>query len=272
MFKIGNIPISLDSPFFVIAGPCVIEGKKICLDIAKELVEISKRTKVKIIFKASFDKANRSSIYGFRGIGKADGLRVLQQVDKETKLPILTDVHEIDQVGPVSQIVDCLQIPAFLCRQTDLIVACAKTGKPINIKKGQFLSPWDMKNVVEKITSIGNKKILLTERGVSFGYKELVNDMKSIPIMKKLGCPVVFDATHSVQCPGSLGDKTGGRWEFSPILARSGVAAGANGLFVEVHPDPGHSKSDSATIMPIEWLEDLIIDCKKIYSIVRGSR
>lgn len=241
------------------------------MDIARRLVEISKRTKVKIIFKASFDKANRSSIYGFRGIGKAEGIKVLQKVKEETKLPILTDVHEVDQVGPVSQIVDCLQIPAFLCRQTDLIVACAKTGKPINIKKGQFLSPWDMKNVVEKIKYVGNKKILITERGTCFGYNQLINDMTSISRIQRHGWSVVFDATHSVQRPGALGAQSGGERAYAPILAKAAVAAGANGIFTEVHTHIEKSKSDTATIMPIEWLEDLIVQCKEIHKIVGGK-
>jgi 2-dehydro-3-deoxyphosphooctonate aldolase (KDO 8-P synthase) len=241
-FKIGNIDIGLDAPLFVIAGPCVIESKNICLDIADKLVKIAASSGVGMIFKASFDKANRSSLHSFRGPGLA---------------------------GIVSEVVDCLQVPAFLCRQTDLLCACGRTGKPVNIKKGQFLSPDEMKNAVEKVRACGNSQILLTERGTFFGYNRLVNDMTAIDTMKKLGCPVVFDATHSVQQPGGLGDASAGRQEMAPILAKAAVAAGANGLFIEVHTDPEKAKSDAASIMPIDWLEDLLEVCKKIFEVVR---
>ncbi len=269
-FKIADVEIGLDTPLFVMAGPCVIEGRDICLNIANQLVEIGRRVGVGIIFKASFDKANRSSLHSFRGPGLEKGLEILAAVRKETGLPVMTDVHEPPQAALVSEVVDCLQVPAFLCRQTDLLCACGRTGKPVNIKKGQFLSPDEMKNVVEKIRACDNEKIILTERGTFFGYNRLVNDMTGIGIMKRLGCPVVFDATHSTQEPGGLGDASGGRREMAPILAKAAIAAGANGLFIEVHTEPEKAKSDAASIMPIGWLEDLLKMCKAIFEIVRG--
>jgi 2-dehydro-3-deoxyphosphooctonate aldolase (KDO 8-P synthase) len=268
-FKIGNIEIGLDAPLFVMAGPCVIESRDICLDIAEDLVSIAAKTGVGIIFKASFDKANRTSLRSFRGPGLDKGLDILAEVRKETGLPVMTDVHEPSQAKIVSETVDCLQVPAFLCRQTDLICACAQTAKPVNIKKGQFISPDEMKNAVEKVRACGNSQITLTERGTFFGYNRLVNDMTAIDTMKKLGCPVVFDATHSVQQPGGLGDASAGRREMAPVLAKAAVAAGANGLFIEVHTEPEKAKSDAACIMPIDWLEDLLNVCKKILEIMR---
>jgi len=267
MFNIGNIKIEPNAGLFVIAGPCVIETEQICLDIATKLLDISKKTNVPIIFKASFDKANRSSIESFRGPGMEKGLAILDNIRKKTGMPILTDVHEVAQVAEVAKVVDCLQIPAFLCRQTDLLAACGKTGKPINVKKGQFMSPDEMKNAVEKIRSTSNEKIMLTERGTFFGYNRLVNDMTAIPAMKKYGCPVIFDATHSTQQPGGLGNASAGCREMSPVLAKSAVAAGADGLFLEVHTDPKNAKSDAATVMPIEWVENLLIKCSKIHNI-----
>jgi 2-dehydro-3-deoxyphosphooctonate aldolase (KDO 8-P synthase) len=268
-FKIGNVNIGLDVPLFVIAGPCVIESRDICLNIADKLVKIAVKSGVGMIFKASFDKANRSSLHSFRGPGLEKGLDILAAVRRETNLPVMTDVHEPGQAGIVSEVVDCLQVPAFLCRQTDLLFACGRTGKPVNIKKGQFLSPDEMKNAVEKVRSCGNSQIILTERGTFFGYNRLVNDMTAIVSMKKLGCPVVFDATHSTQQPGGLGDASAGRPEFAPILAKAAIAAGANGLFIEVHTTPDKAKSDAASIMPIDWLEDLLEVCKKIFEVVR---
>jgi 2-dehydro-3-deoxyphosphooctonate aldolase (KDO 8-P synthase) len=269
MFKIGNIKIESDGQLFVIAGPCVIETQATCLNIAEQLVHISKKTGIPIIFKASFDKANRSSIDSFRGPGMDKGLEILTKVKKETSLALLTDVHAPQQAAIAAEVVDCLQIPAFLCRQTDLLVACGKTGKPVNIKKGQFMSPEEMKNAVEKIRSTNNEKILLTERGTFFGYNHLVNDMTAIPAMKKLGCPVVFDATHSIQQPGGLGSASAGAREMAPVLAKAAIAAGADGLFLEVHTDPKNAKSDAASIIPIEWVEKLLISCKKIHEIAR---
>ena len=273
-FKIGDssvasVDVSLDGSLFVMAGPCVIEDEQLCLDIAKRLVEISDKTGIAMIFKASFDKANRTSMSSFRGPGLKKGLEILAEVRKQTNLPVMTDIHEVSQAKPASLVVDCLQVPAFLCRQTDLLCACAETNKPVSVKKGQFLSPKEMKNVVEKIRACGNEKIMLTERGTFFGYNRLVNDMTAIDTMKKLGCPVIFDATHSTQQPGGLGSASAGRREMAPILARAAIAAGANGLFLEVHTNPEKAKSDAACIMPIDWIQDLLISCKQIFDIVR---
>jgi 2-dehydro-3-deoxyphosphooctonate aldolase (KDO 8-P synthase) len=268
-FTIGNIEISLEAPLFVMAGPCVIESKAGCLSIARKLAEISRRTGVGIIFKASFDKANRSSVRSFRGPGLERGIEILAAVRRQTNLPVMTDVHEPSQAVPVAEVVDCLQIPAFLCRQTDLLCACARTGRPVNVKKGQFVSPDEMRNVVEKIHACKNRKIMVTERGTFFGYNRLVNDMTAIETMKKLGCPVVFDATHSTQQPGGLGSASAGRREMAPILAKAAIAAGANGLFIEVHTHPEKAKSDAACVMPIDWLEELLMICKKIFEAVR---
>jgi 2-dehydro-3-deoxyphosphooctonate aldolase (KDO 8-P synthase) len=270
-FKIKDVRIGLDAPLFLIAGPCVIESRQICLDIAGTLVRASRATGVPVIFKASFDKANRSSASSFRGPGIEEGLDILDAVRRETSLPILTDVHEPSQAARVAEVVDCLQIPAFLCRQTDLLVACAVTGKPVNIKKGQFVSPAEMKNAVDKVTSCGNGKVMLTERGTFFGYGRLVNDMTAIGDMRSLGCPVIFDATHSTQLPGGLGNASAGRPEMAPVLARAAVAAGADGLFLEVHPEPAKSGSDAACIMDISRLEDVLKVCKSVFEIVRSK-
>jgi 2-dehydro-3-deoxyphosphooctonate aldolase (KDO 8-P synthase) len=269
-FEIGNVKIGPDAALFVIAGPCVIESADLCLEIADKLVQIGTAVGVPIIYKASFDKANRSSISSFRGPGLTKGLKILAGVKKQTGLAVTTDVHEVAQVTDVAGVVDCLQVPAFLCRQTDLLTACAETGKPVNVKKGQFLSPLEMENVVQKIRSAGNEKILLTERGTFFGYNRLVNDMTALTVMKQLGCPVVFDATHSTQRPGGLGKATDGVREMAPILAKAAVAAGANGLFIEVHTHPENAKSDAACIMPVEWLAELLTACKKIFGIVKS--
>ena len=269
-FKIGSVPVGLNAPLFLMAGPCVIETKAISLDIANRLAEISSRTGIGIIYKASFDKANRSSISSFRGPGLEKGLEILAAIRDQTKLPVMTDVRLPEQAEIAASVVDCLQVPAFLCRQTDLLCACAETGKPVNVKKGQFLSPDEMRNVVEKIRNCGNDKILLTERGTFFGYNRLVNDMAAINTMKQLGCPVVFDATHSTQQPGGLGNASGGNRQLAPILAKAAIAAGANGLFLEVHTHPEQAKSDAATVMPIEWVEDLLVVCRKIFEVVGG--
>ena len=271
-FKIGKIEVGLDAPLFVMAGPCVIEDSGLCLDIANRLVDIGAKSNVGIIFKASFDKANRSSVHSFRGPGLEKGLEILAAVRESTGLPVMTDVHEPAQAAVAGEVVDCIQVPAFLCRQTDLLCACARTGKPVNIKKGQFLSPAEMKNVVEKVRSCDNEKIILTERGTFFGYNRLVNDMTSIEIMKRLGCPVVFDATHSTQQPGGLGDASAGRPEMAPVLARAAIAAGANGLFIEVHTEPEKAKSDAGSMIPIGWLEDLLKVCRQIFEIVSGKK
>ena len=271
-FKIGDVEIGLDAPLFVMAGPCVIESKTSCLDIADRVAKIGASSDVGVIFKASFDKANRSSISSFRGPGLKKGLEILAAVRRETNLPVMTDVHEPSQAGAVSEVVDCLQVPAFLCRQTDLLCACGRTGRPVNIKKGQFLSPDEMRNAVEKIRACGNERIIITERGTFFGYNRLVNDMTAIETMKKFGYPVVFDATHSTQQPGGLGNESAGRREMTPILAKAAIAAGANGLFIEVHTEPEKAKSDAACIMPVDWLEDLLKVCKEIFEIVRGKQ
>ncbi len=263
------VEISSGGDLFIMAGPCVIESEDICFDIAKNLKKIFDSLRMPFIFKASFDKANRSSIQSFRGPGLNDGLKILKNIRRELDIPVMTDIHEPAQAQKAAEIVDCLQIPAFLCRQTDLLVAAAETKKPLNIKKGQFLSPGEMKNVVEKVRACRNNDIMLTERGTFFGYNRLVNDMTGIELMKKLNCPVIFDATHSTQQPGGLGNASAGRREMAPVLARSAVAAGANGLFLEVHTEPENARSDAACIMPIEWVNDLVEDCRKIYDIVR---
>ncbi|UCG55631.1 MAG: 3-deoxy-8-phosphooctulonate synthase [Phycisphaerales bacterium] len=270
-FKIGEVKVGLDTRLFVMAGPCVIESETSCLTIADRLVEIADRTNVPIVFKASFDKANRTSISSFRGPGLQEGLKTLAAVRRRTGLPVMTDVHEPGQAAPVSEVVDCLQVPAFLCRQTDLLCACAQTHKPVSVKKGQFLSPNEMKNVVEKIRACNNEKIILTERGTFFGYNRLVNDMTAIETMKQLGYPVVFDATHSTQQPGGLGTASAGRREMAPVLSKAAVAAGANGLFLEVHSEPEKAKSDAASILPLDWVEDLLEVCKEIFEVVRGT-
>jgi len=270
-FTIGSVKIGLGRPLFLMAGPCVIETQQLCLQIGRHLADVAARLQIGIIFKASFDKANRSSVSSFRGPGLARGLQILAAVRDKTCLPVMTDVHEPGQAEAVAEVVDCLQVPAFLCRQTDLLVACARTGRPINVKKGQFLSPDEMTNVVQKIRSCGNDKILLTERGTFFGYNRLINDMTAIPAMKALGCPVVFDATHSTQLPGGLGHASAGRPEMAPLLAKAAVAAGANGLFIEVHPQPAKAKSDAACVMPLARLESTIEVCQRLAEVLRDS-
>jgi 2-dehydro-3-deoxyphosphooctonate aldolase (KDO 8-P synthase) len=270
VFQVGNTTIGLDQRFFIIAGPCVIESRDLCLHIAEVLSGIQTRTGIGVIFKASFDKANRSSITSFRGPGIDKGLSILDDVRRQTGLPVLTDVHEARQAEIAGQVVDCLQIPAFLCRQTDLLVACGNTQKPVNIKKGQFVSPEEMKNCVEKVRSTGNIKVLLTERGTFFGYNRNVNDMTSIPLMQQLNCPVVFDATHSTQRPGGLGTASAGTPDMAPILARSAVAAGADALFMEIHPDPKNALCDAACMLPLSDVEPLITMCDRIHSLIRN--
>ena len=269
-FQIGTIKIGLNQRLFIIAGPCVIESRDLCLQIAEALVGIQKRTGVGIIFKASFDKANRTSITSFRGPGIDKGLAILDEVRRQTGLPVLTDVHEPRQAEIVGTVVDVLQIPAFLCRQTDLLVACGNTQKPVNIKKGQFVSPEEMKNCVEKVRSTGNQKILLTERGTFFGYNRNVNDMTCIPAMQQLGCPVVFDATHSTQRPGGLGTASAGTPDMAPILARAATAAGADALFMEIHPDPKNALCDAACMLPLSETESVISMCDRIHKLIRN--
>jgi 2-dehydro-3-deoxyphosphooctonate aldolase (KDO 8-P synthase) len=269
-FEIGTIKAGLGGDFFIIAGPCVIEEEGICFEVAQFLAGLQKETGVKCVFKASFDKANRTSIDSFRGPGMAKGLALLDRIRAKTGLPILTDVHETEQAGPVGEVVDCMQIPAFLCRQTDLLVACGNTGKPVNIKKGQFVSPDEMKNAVGKMRAVGNEKVLLTERGTFFGYNRLVNDMTSIHAMQGLGCPVVFDATHSTQRPGGLGNASAGSPELAPILAKAAVAAGANAVFMEIHPEPAKALCDAASMLPLKEVTGLVKTCKRIFEIVNG--
>ncbi len=256
---------------FVIAGPCVIESESLCLTIAEHLAQVMQRTGLPVIFKASFDKANRSSLDSFRGPGLDQGLRILARVRQATGLAVVTDIHETAQAAPAAEVVDGLQIPAFLCRQTDLLVACAQTGKPVNVKKGQFLSPEEMRNVVNKLRASGSSQVLLTERGTFFGYNRLVNDMTAIPAMQALGCPVVFDATHSTQQPGALGNASGGNPSLTPLLARTAIAAGADGLFLEVHPDPAQAKSDAACMLPLRDLESTLKTCQRVYQTLKES-
>ncbi len=249
----------------LIAGPCVIENEKLCFQIASALQKICQREKIFYIFKASYDKANRSSGASFRGPGLNDGLAILARVRKELEIPVLTDVHTEEQIAAAAEVVDILQIPAFLCRQTDLINAAVRTGKIVNIKKGQFLSPEEMGQVVKKAAAAGGRKLLLTERGTTFGYHNLVVDMRSIPIMRRFGYPVIFDATHSVQLPGAGGDRSGGQREFAPVLARAAIAAGASGLFIETHPDPEQALSDGPNMLPLAQMPSLLRNFAKLY-------
>lgn len=260
-----KITIGGDNQDFVLmAGPCVIENEEMVFEIAEKVKDICKTLNIKYIFKTSFDKANRSSIESYRGPGIEKGLEILGKLKEKTKLPLLIDVHAPEQVEPVSKIADILQIPAFLSRQTDLLITAAKSGKPVNVKKGQFLAPWDMKNVIEKIESENNFKILLTERGASFGYNNLVVDFRGIPIMRKLGYPVIFDATHSAQLPGGKGDSTGGMRESVPFLARAAVAVGIDALFMEVHPKPEKALSDATNMLPLNQLHNLLQQLLKL--------
>jgi 2-dehydro-3-deoxyphosphooctonate aldolase (KDO 8-P synthase) len=254
----GGLPLSW------IAGPCVIESRDHALGVARDLARVAERLGIPLIFKASFDKANRSSGKSFRGLGMQEGLRVLADVKLETGLPVTTDVHETIQVAAVAEVVDLLQIPAFLARQTDLVVAAAGSGRAVNVKKGQFMAPWDMRNVVAKMDEAGNPNLLLTERGTTFGYGNLVNDMRAIPWMQDLGRPVIFDATHSVQTPGSQGDRTGGDRRMVPYLARAAVAAGCDGVFVETHPNPDAAPSDGPNMIPLAAFPELVAQCLRI--------
>ncbi len=258
-----------DSLFFLIAGPCVIESQQHCLEMAGHLKEITSALKIPFIFKASYDKANRTSIHSYRGPGLEKGLKILEQVRKQMELPVISDVHNVTDVKKAAEVLDVLQIPAFLCRQTDLIVAAASTGKIVNIKKGQFLAPWDMKNVLEKVQSTGTSQLLVTERGVCFGYNNLVVDFKSIPVMRGFGFPVVFDATHSVQLPGGAGTVSSGQAEWIPYLARAATAVGTDGVFLEVHDRPQQALSDGPNSLPIEQLKDLLKDLKAIDELVK---
>ena len=263
--KLINFNVGIDQPLFLIAGPCVIESEDMTLRVAEELKNVCIKLGVPFIFKSSFDKANRSSNSTFRGFGMEEGLRILEKVKAQFDLPVLTDIHTTDQVKPVSEIVDVLQTPAFLCRQTDFITAVAKSGRPVNIKKGQFLAPGDMTQVVNKAKEAnGNKdNIMVCERGVSFGYNTLVSDMRSLSIMRETNCPVVFDATHSVQQPGGKGDRSGGQSEYVPLLARAAVASGISGVFMETHPNPKEALSDGPNAVPLEHMSEIIGNVKR---------
>ena len=256
--KLGGHHVGADRPFFLIAGPCVVESEALVIEVAGRLKEITGRLGIPYVFKASYDKANRSSQASYRGPGIEQGLKALEKVREQIRVPVLTDVHEDTPLAEVAAVVDVLQTPAFLCRQTNFIVNTASQGKPVNIKKGQFLSPWEMRNVVDKARSTGNREIMVCERGFSFGYNNLVTDMRSLSVMRDTGCPVVFDATHSVQLPGGRGDASGGQREFIPVLARAAVAAGVAGLFMETHPDPARALSDGPNAWPLDRMESLL--------------
>ena len=262
--RIGDVEFGRGQLGFIL-GPCVIESRQMCLEIAAAVKEICERVGVRPVFKASFDKANRTSIDSFRGPGLAEGLDILAQVRETTGLPVLTDVHEPGQAGPAAEVVDALQIPAFLVRQTDLVIAAGKTGKPVNLKKAQFMAPADMAHPVQKLASTGNRDALLTERGTFFGYNDLVVDFRSLAVMRELGYPVIFDATHSVQKPGGLGSASGGDQNFIPALARASVAFGVDGVFMEVHPDPPRALSDAQTQFPLAELEQLLVELLEIH-------
>jgi 2-dehydro-3-deoxyphosphooctonate aldolase (KDO 8-P synthase) len=262
--KLCGFEVGPDRPFFLIAGPCVVESEGLVLDIAGRMQEITSKLGIPYIFKASYDKANRSSRSSFRGPGIAEGLRILDEVKRQLRLPVLTDVHEDTPMAEVASVVDVLQTPAFLCRQTNFILSASSQGKAVNIKKGQFLSPWEMRNVVDKARSTGNEQVMVCERGFSFGYNNLVADMRSLAVMRETGAPVVFDATHSVQLPGGKGDASGGQREFVPVLSRAAMAAGVAGVFMETHPDPAQALSDGPNAWPLDRMESLLEVLKEV--------
>jgi 2-dehydro-3-deoxyphosphooctonate aldolase (KDO 8-P synthase) len=268
---IKKITIGPKKPLAVMCGPCVIESESHAFSSAEQLKEIFEKVGLPLIFKASYDKANRSAKDSFRGPGLHEGLRILERIQKELDLPVITDVHSSEEAEIAGNICDIIQIPAFLCRQTDLIFAAAKTKAAINIKKGQFMAPWDMKNAVEKALAQGNERLIITERGTSFGYNNLTSDMRSIPLMQSIGFPVCFDATHSVQLPGGLGTSSGGQREFIPVLAKAAIAAGANCLFMEAHPNPSEAKSDAASVLSFQELIPLLTTLKRLYEVIQDS-
>lgn len=268
---IQKFTIGKGQPLAVMSGPCVIEGEDHALEAAAFLSELFASLGINYIYKSSYDKANRSAYSSFRGPGLKEGLRILEKVKTKYNVPVVTDVHSPEEATEAGKVCDILQIPAFLCRQTDLIVAAAETGAAISVKKGQFMSPWDMDNVVKKIESAGNQKIILTDRGTTFGYNNLVSDMRGIPIMQKMGYPVCFDASHSVQLPGGNGTSSGGQREFIPTLAKAAIAAGCNCIFMEAHPNPAQAKSDKDSVMPFTEMKDLFITLKKLYEVVQGT-
>jgi 2-dehydro-3-deoxyphosphooctonate aldolase (KDO 8-P synthase) len=269
--RLCGFEVGLDRPFFLIAGPCVIEGLELALESAGRLKEITDRLGIPFIYKSSFDKANRSSFRSFRGPGLEEGLAILEQVKAEIGVPVLTDVHEDTPLEEVAAVVDVLQTPAFLCRQTNFIQRVARQGRPVNVKKGQFLAPWDMVNVVDKARSVGNETVLVCERGVSFGYNNLVVDMRALAVMRNTGCPVVFDATHSVQLPGGQGDRSGGQREHVPVLARAAVAAGVAGLFMETHPRPEEALSDGPNAWPLDLMAPLLETLEALDAVVKRA-
>ena len=275
-FEIGilpggkTVPVGADQPLLLLAGPCALESGELGWRIAKEMKEICERLGISYVFKASFDKANRTSLDSFRGPGLRNGLRQLDRIRQEVGVPVVSDVHERCQMDLAADALDIIQIPAFLCRQTDLLVAAAKTGKTVNLKKGQFMSPWDMKHAVDKLRSVGCDRIILTERGASFGYNNLVVDMRSLPVMRSFGCPVIFDATHSVQLPGGMGGSSGGQREFIPTLSRAAMAAGIDGLFMEVHPDPDKALCDGPNSIPLGEVESLLEQLLVVREAVRN--
>lgn len=269
--QICGFEVGLEQPFFLISGPCSIEGDGLALETAQKLKEITARLKIPFIYKSSFDKANRSSHNSRRGVGIEEGLRILERVKREIGVPVLTDVHEDTPMDEVASVVDVLQTPAFLCRQTNFIQSVARTGKPVNIKKGQFLAPWDMTNVVEKARAVGNQQIMVCERGYTFGYNNLVSDMRSLAIMRTTHCPVVFDATHSVQLPGGQGSVSGGERQHVPVLARAAVAVGIAGLFMESHPDPANAWSDGPNSWPLDKMEALLASLVALDQVVKAN-
>lgn len=266
---VKNFSIGKGQPLTVMCGPCVIESESHTLRCAEELKKIFAKRHINFIFKSSYDKANRSAYASFRGPGLDEGIRILERVQKELDLPVVTDVHSPEEAAAAGQVCDIVQIPAFLCRQTDLVVAAARSGAVVSVKKGQFMAPWDMGNVVNKIVSAGNEKIILVDRGTSFGYNNLVSDMRAIPIMQSFGYPVCFDATHSVQLPGGLGDSSGGQREFIPVLSRAAIAAGVNCLFMEAHPEPSKAKSDAASVLDFKELPNLLHLLEQLYELIQ---
>jgi 2-dehydro-3-deoxyphosphooctonate aldolase (KDO 8-P synthase) len=269
---IADTKIGGDNPLCIIAGPCVIENSDLVLHTAEQLKEICTNIGVALLFKSSYDKANRTSVTSFRGPGLDMGLRILSDLKSRLHIPVISDIHSVDEVKPASEVLDALQIPAFLCRQTDLILAASNTGKPVNIKKGQFLAPWDVKNIIDKFTSTGNRNIFITERGSSFGYNNLVVDFRSFPIMRSFGHPVIFDVTHSLQLPGGKGKSSGGQREFADPLARAAVSVGVDGLFIEVHPDPDKALCDGPNMMRLDTVDKLLKTCSDIRTLIRNEK
>ncbi len=268
---IGSITLGGGAPLVLIAGPCVIESRPLALQVAKTLKQMTDELDIPFIFKSSYDKANRSSLASFRGPGLTEGLKVLQEVRETLGVPVLSDVHTSAEIAPAAEILDVLQIPAFLCRQTDFLMQVAGTGKPVNVKKGQFMAPWDMKNVIEKFKGAGNEQVFVTERGASFGYNNLVADLRALPVIRSFGTPVVFDGTHSVQLPGGQGTASGGQREFVATLTRAAVAAGVDGIFLEVHPDPDRALCDGPTMVALKDLPALLVSVRRIDGLIKGE-